>query len=204
MTEAKDLQQVLRQRVERFLGKAMNSKRDFDTLSMEIFKHRKVLLSPSTLRRFWGYQEQGAHTASPTTLDTLSRLLGYAGWKAFVEATCSSTMSQNELPVTDGSEMLQTGKTILVDDLTVNTRVVVCWLPDRMVTLEFLGGEVFRVIKSENSKLQVGDTFHCKQLTEGMPLCCESLIRTDCVLMNYVGGKNGGITFNVLPEDEHK
>ena len=48
-----DAQQIqrLRERVERFLGMTMHSKRDFETLSVEVYNHRKVLLSSTTLRR---------------------------------------------------------------------------------------------------------------------------------------------------------
>lgn len=187
MTNEELLQQNLRERVERFLGIAMSSKRDFETLSVEIFKQKKILLSTSTLRRFWGYQEQGSHATSVNTLDTLSRLVGYASWKEF----CDGDMAQKS-----SSEMLSAGKTILTENLEVGTQLVVCWQPGRMVKLEFLGGDVFRVTENTNSKLQVGDTFHCKQMTEGMPMFCEGLLRTGCALMNYVGGKDGGITFH--------
>lgn len=189
MTDTELLQQQLRLEVENFLGIALASKRDFETLSAEIFKHKKILISASTLRRFWGYQEQGAHTVSPTTLDTLSRLVGCSGWEAFKVGMADSEKTN--------SEMRQTGKSIQTVDLEVGTRITVCWHPGRMVVLDFLGGDVFRVLENTNSKLQVGDTFHCKQLTEGMPLCCDSLIRPDCALMNYVGGKDGGITFHI-------
>lgn len=184
------LQQNLRERVERFLGIAMNSKRDFETLSVEIFKHKKILISPSTLRRFWGYQEQGSHTTSTTTLDTLSRLIGYWSWTAF----CNDGEA-----LADSSEMLSSGKTIMTENLEVGTQITVCWKPSRMVLLEFIGGDVYRVMENTNSKLQVGDTFHCKMLTEGMPLHCEGLLRTGCALMNYVGGKDGGISFHEKP-----
>ena len=181
------LQKNLQKRVEQFLGIAMNSKHDFEALSVEIFKHRKILISASTLRRFWGYQEQGAHTTSTTTLDTLSRLVGYASWKDFCE---------DKDALMNSSEMSSVGKSLLTENLEVGQQIMVCWKPGRMVKLEYIGGDVYRVVENTNSKLQVGDAFHCKQLTEGMPLYCEGLLRTDCALMNYVGGKEGGITFH--------
>lgn len=192
-----DAQQIqrLRERVERFLGMTMHSKRDFETLSVEVYNHRKVLLSSTTLRRLWGYQEQGEHTASPVTLNTLARMIGYTSWEAFCDekdAECSN------------SEMMMAGKSIQAKNLEVGTQVVVCWQPGRTVRMEYLGSDVFRVQENENSKLQVGDTMHCKQLTEGMPLYCEELLRTGCGLMNYVAGKEGGITFHILSDDEDK
>ena len=189
MTNETLLQKNLQKRVERFLGFTMSTKRDFETLSVEIFKHRKILISASTLRRFWGYQEQGSHTTSMTTLDTLSRLVGYATWKDFCE--------DKDL-LMNSSEMSSVGKSLLTENLEVGQQITVCWKPGRMVTLEYIGGDVYRVTENTNSKLQVGDTFHCKQLTEGMPLYCEGLLRTDCALMNYVGGKEGGITFHEI------
>ena len=184
--------QRLRERVERFLGMTMHSKRDFETLSVEVYNHRKVLLSSTTLRRLWGYQEQGEHTSSLVTLDTLARMIGHTSWEAFCDekdAECN------------GSEMMVAGKSVQARHMEVGTRVVVCWQPGRTVRMEYLGGDVFRVLENENSKLQVGDTMHCKQLTEGMPLYCEELLRTGCGLMNYVAGKEGGITFHILSGD---
>ena len=184
--------QRLRERVERFLGMTMHSKRDFETLSVEVYNHRKVLLSSTTLRRLWGYQEQGEHTSSLVTLDTLARMIGYTSWEAFCDegdAECN------------GSEMMVAGKSVQARHMEVGTQVVVCWQPGRTVKMEYLGSDVFRVLENENSKLQVGDTMHCKQLTEGMPLYCEELLRTGCGLMNYVAGKEGGITFHILSGD---
>ena len=187
--------QRLRERVERFLGMTMHSKRDFETLSVEVYNHRKVLLSSTTLRRLWGYQEQGAHTTSTVTLNTLARMIGYTSWEAFRDdksAECNN------------SEMMEAGKSVQAKHMKVGTQVVVCWQPDRIVKMEYLGSDVFRVLENENSKLQVGDTMHCKQLTEGMPLYCEELLRTGCGLINYVAGKEGGITFHILSDDEDK
>ena len=192
MTDEAQQIEKLKQRVERFLGMTMHSKRDFETLSVEIYNHRKVLLSSTTLRRLWGYQEQGAHTASPLTLDTLARIIGYPSWEAF---------RNDEDTSVGGSEMMEAGKSVQAKHMKVGTQVVVCWQPGRTVRMEYLGSDVFRVLENENSKLQVGDTMHCKQLTEGMPLYCEELLRPGCGLMNYVAGKEGGITFHRLSDD---
>ena len=192
MTDEAQQIEKLKQRVERFLGMTMHSKRDFETLSVEIYNHRKVLLSSTTLRRLWGYQEQGAHTASPLTLDTLARIIGYPSWEAF---------RNDEDTSVGGSEMMEAGKSVQAKHMKVGTQVVVCWQPGRTVRMEYLGSDVFRVLENENSKLQVGDTMHCKQLTEGMPLYCEELLRPGCGLMNYVAGKEGGITFHILSDD---
>lgn len=184
--------QELRLRVERFMGISITTKHDFDALAKEIFRHKKVQVSPTTLRRLWGYQEQDTYTASNATLDTLSRLVGFAGWKAFCE---EHERERNS------SEMMIERRSVLAEELELNTQLVVAWLPDRMVHLEFMGDDTFRVAKSENSKLQAGDTFCCRQLTEGMSLYCENLQRKGCAPMNYVGGKDGGITFHLLNDE---
>lgn len=195
MTDEELLQMQLRICVERFLGISISSKMDFETLSAEIFRQKKAIISATTLRRFWKYQELGEHSVSQNTLDILSRLIGLPGWSAFV-----SSMEQNG----GNSDLIQYRKSILTADLKVGSRVTVCWRPGRIVVLDFLGGDAFRVLENTNSKLRVGDTFHCKQLTEGMPIYCESLIRPDCALMNYIGGKDGGIAFHVSQEEEGK
>ena len=60
----------------------------FEELSQKIFAKCQVMLSPTTLKRFWGtvnYEGQ----PSVSTLDTLSQFIDYPSWRAFKSATKS-------------------------------------------------------------------------------------------------------------------
>lgn len=69
----------LRHTIEIAVGRKMKSARDFDFLADAINEKLHQTLSPSTLKRFWGYLPQYASMRT-STLDLLSQFVGYADW----------------------------------------------------------------------------------------------------------------------------
>lgn len=185
-----ELYRTLRSQIERFAGKEMKMRRHFDMLAETVFMQTRQMLSPTTLRRFWGYQEAGV-SVSRHTLDVLSMLLGYRHWDDFVQAADNDKQDSGE-PV---SEIVYTLKIVDSDTLECGQELTLTWRPNRRVVVVHEGRGVFRVVSNENSKLHVGDTFHCQQLIEGHPLICSGLLREGSAPMNYIAGKDGGIRF---------
>lgn len=185
---------LLRTYVETYAGFSMQTRRHFDILAEMLFSKNKELVSATTLRRFWGYQEKGVCTASVHTLNVLSKLVGYHDWMEF----CNSDVDTKSI----ASELLHSQNTLDVDTLSIGQRVQVTWHPDRKIIIEFLGGDAFRVLSSEHSKLREEDTFHCKQIVVGEPMCCTELLRPGYAAMSYICGKSGGLTFNLI-HDTH-
>ncbi len=181
---------LLRNRIEIFIGYKMQTRRHFDMLAEIVFTHTKNMVSATTLRRFWGYQEKDGGV-SRNTLNVLSRLIGYKDFTEFCNKTEEGTQGST-------SELLGERNILVSSNLAIGNQVYVTWSPDRKITLEYLGEETFRVLESQNSKLQKDDTFHCSQFVSGIPLFCNRLLRTGFPSMSYVCGKNGGI--NVIRE----
>lgn len=75
---------ALCQALEEKMGKRMHTSRDFEALATSIFEQTHQLISASTLKRLWGYLDEGV-TPRRSTLDLLSQFLGYAEWDAFCE-----------------------------------------------------------------------------------------------------------------------
>ena len=72
----------LREMIEGAVERKMKTPKDFDFLSECIFEQFHEKISPTTLKRFWGYlPESGSPRTS--TLDILSNFVGYANWKDF-------------------------------------------------------------------------------------------------------------------------
>jgi hypothetical protein len=72
----------LREMIEGVVERKMKTPKDFDFLSECIFEQFHETISPTTLKRFWGYlPESGSPRTS--TLDILSSFVGYANWKDF-------------------------------------------------------------------------------------------------------------------------
>lgn len=183
----------LRHQVEHLMGVEMKLRRHFDTLAESVFTQTSNMISPTTLRRFWGYQEADV-SVSRHTLDVLSMFVGYHNWDDFRQ--CSE--QQRESGEYAGSGFIINIKKVKSETLNCGQQVVITWKPDRRVVVVHEGTDVYRVVSNENSKLRPDDTFHCVQLVEGQPLFCSDLLRKGCAPMSYVGGKQGGITFTLL------
>ena len=190
MANADHLHSELRERVELFLGVKMQTRRHFDALAEAIFVHTKEMVSATTLRRYWGYQDKDAIQPSANTLNLLCRLVGFEDWDAFTAFARKNTSIS--------SQLMQDMRTLSVSTLVVGCNLQVTWNPNRRVLLEYLGQDTFRVTENENSQLQEGDTFVCHQIVMGQVMCCESLLRPGHGMMSYVCGKSGGLSYRVI------
>lgn len=181
---------ALRNQVEHMIGTELKMRRHFDMLAEMVFTQTRNMVSPTTLRRFWGYQEAEV-SVSKHTLDVLSMFVGYRNWDDFKQHAEQYADGEEY----SGSGFLQNIRRVKSESLECGQQVVITWLPNRRVVVVHEGTDVYRVISNENSKLRPGDTFHCSQLVEGQPLFCTDLLREGHAPMNYVGGKDGGIRF---------
>ena len=69
-------------KVERVLGRHMESPQDFVWLSEEVAKSGKGTLSVNTLKRLWGYLDND-HATRRSTLDILAQFIGYRDYVSF-------------------------------------------------------------------------------------------------------------------------
>lgn len=190
--ETEKIYNSLRYQVEQLVGTELKMRRHFDMLAETVFTKTRNMISPTTLRRFWGYQEAEV-SVSKHTLDVLSTFVGYRNWDDFKQHSEQHAEGEE----CSGSGFLLNIRRVKSEMLECGQQVVITWLPNRKVVVVHEGTDVFRVISNENSKLRPGDTFHCMQLVEGLPLICTDLLREGHAPMNYVGGNEGGIRFIV-------
>ena len=177
--------------IEQWAGKTMSGPNDFDALSMKIWDKTHIQLSSSTLKRIWGYYNDTGK-AHRSSLDILSRCLGYTGYTEFLQQ-----LSKKQKPT---SEYIA-NSTIRTEDLAVGATIRLAWLPNRMVVVKFLGNLLFEVIESHNSKLKVGGTFTCAYFIKNHPLYLDKLRYGDGAPVSYVLGKSGGLTEVTLLAD---
>jgi len=171
----------LKQRIEESLGRKMKASSDFTFLSGAIWERTHENLSASTLKRLWGYVD-GPDTTRNSTLEILSKFLGFNDWDGFLEKISES----------NGSDRVKT-EHIRTDDLTVGDLVSVSWKPNRHCTFRYLGNYNFIVEKSENSKLKEGNTFHCSLFILGEPLYLNDLVQGDNPPVAFVVGNKDGL-----------
>lgn len=171
----------LKKQVEERIGRKIRTPKDFDFLRSHIWENNKEIISPTTLKRLWGYIG-GADRARPGTLDILSRAAGFKDWDDFLGNLNPEGASDAIKAYHISTEALQAGN-----------RLKVSWRPDRCCTFRYLGNSVFIVEQAENSKLQPGDTFCASIFILGEPLYLSNLIQGDRPPVPFVAGSRGGL-----------
>lgn len=192
MNETEDtelLRRMLCERIEKQVGRSIRTPRDFDYLSMRILDDVKMYVSPSTLKRLWGYVGQNGSTPRISTLNILTRFVGYADWQTFSENSSAGGVAESDFVLNEH---------IYVSSLQAGCHIRLQWKPDRVVTVRFEGHDMFTVVESVNSKLSAGDTFHIGQIIEGEPLYLRCLVHEGGAPTNYVCGREGGVSYQVL------
>ena len=168
--------------VERKYRKAVKTSTDFYTLAADIESKTKERVSPSTLKRMWGYVNM---TPIPrqTTLDVLARYIGKDDYKTFCD----------DLKHTEAfHSRFFTADFINANDLKPEAGIEIGWSPDRMVTLKYLGDCQFEVTGSLNSKLAPGDRFVVANFIKGFPLYISRILRNGEYTPAYIAGRQGG------------
>jgi len=179
------------QAVEQAIGRRLHTPKDFDLLSERIYACVGEMVSRNTLRRVWGKMddERKPHFS---TLSFLARFIGYADYESFAGG---GDIDEGKGP----SSLPFLGRRLSVlDGLTRGDRLRLTWNPGRVCDVEYNGSQHFRVIYTEKTKLQPGDTFLCGIIIEGEPLYLDQLQHGDNPPTTYICGKLGGVRFEHL------
>ena len=171
----------LKKRIEQQLKRKVKTPNDFIFLSGAIWERTHQTMSPTTLKRLWGYVD-GADETRNSTLEILSRFLGFDNWDDFI----------NEIHKNSDSDPV-TSPHINAKSLNVGDRIFVSWKPDRRCTFRYLGDLKFIVETAENSKLKVGDTFFASLFIIGEPLYISDLTQGNNPPLAFVVGNKDGL-----------
>lgn len=120
---------LLRQKIEEEVGRQMQTPKDFDYLSDCVFEECHQKISPTTLKRLWGYLSEVA-TPRISTLNILSQFAGYQDWESFC-LQMQPPIEQEEKPV-EQSERLAEQK-VMSGEKAV--RPAFKWLPYAVVAV---------------------------------------------------------------------
>ena len=180
---------ALRMDVEQEVKRLIRTPYDFEFLAGVVWERLHENISPTTLKRLWGYID-GADVTRRSTLCLLSRFLGYADWESYLASLSTRT---------DIESATFAGEGLNIDELQKGDCVEVTWLPNRRCVFRYEGDARFLVTSSENAKLQAGDRFEAACFIIGKPLYIDSLIREGDPPTAYVAGaKNGLLTARKL------
>ena len=177
----------IRKSVEETCGYVPKVIHNFNDLSISISVKTGRNISPTTLRRIWGYQESDKHIQpSLYTLDTLSCYAGYKTWDEFCKCTTA--------PSTNSSRFIN-NDSLYTSEIPVDSIIRLTWNPNRQVFAQYLGSNTFKIIESINSKLQAGWMFKCSVFIKNMSLCISILQEDDSEPQMYCCGIKGGIDY---------
>lgn len=167
-------------------GHDLHSPTDIQRLALDIESTTDEHIGVNTLKRLLGSIDD-ERSPRTSTLDVIARYLGYGDW-----ATLSNldTGSNSSFTTTDGE--------LRVADLTLGQQVLVTYLPNRRIVMEYLGDNRFRVLQRENSKLQVDDILTVTHLIRNYPMLATEVTRGESNLGSFTAGKAKGIDFQLL------
>ena len=174
----------LRTDIEQHIGQSLHSPADFQFLIQQIWNHQHAILSLSTINRLWGYIESNS-LPRLSTLNTLSRFIGYADWNAYLLALEQRDASE--------SDMFQ-GEGLTLSSLQPNDLLEVSWQPNRSCVFRYLGDNQFIVLESKNAKLHIGDRFSAAAFIIGRPMYLDNVLLADGTRTSYVAGKRNGLS----------
>ena len=179
---------ILKQEVERTFGRQLTEARDFEQLSHLLLSHTRERLSPTTLKRFWGYLMNEAVQTRPHTLDVLARFVGYKSFEDF----CAQAERLDEV-----QSGIKTEEKITAEGLRRGQRLIITWRPDRRIVVKHVGNSQFEIIEAEHTKLSIGDTFRCHLMIQHEPLYLDEVVHQGQPAMVYVAGQKDGVVIEV-------
>ena len=165
--------------VSKCFGGKVETTTDFDTLAEQIAGSTGERISPSTLKRLWGYVSLQPRQRT-STLDILAR---YVGRNSFRELCL-------ELQETSAYFSVENIRT---RDLDPGTELELRWMPDRIVRIKYLGEQCFSVTDPGRSKLKAGDLLWSIGFIRSQPLYLD-VEREGRKMPPYVAGRAKGLT----------
>lgn len=174
------------------LGFTPTSPSEFSSLAWQIQRKTGREISISSIKRLWGYVRYEGFPAL-TTLNILAQFNGYKSWNSFLLSDAVNTF--------DSDSGFLSESVINADDLNNGDRILLTWGGEKSCEIEYISHKRFRVNKSNNIKLKVGDTFVLHTISIGLPIYITDIVRGNDRIPAYIGAKKGGvISISLLPK----
>lgn len=174
----------LKSLIEQKYGKMLCTTTDFEEFSIYLKQKWGKSISSSTLKRLYGYVNDD-HKPRNITLDALAQYIGYTSYSEFTKWLKDSTKYNSSFFM---------AQQVISNDLQEGKEISIGWSPNRILRLRYLGESTYEVLRSENSKLQVGDKFITGCFIKEQPLYLPYIERKGKRTAAFVAGRNGGLT----------
>lgn len=163
-------------------GNQLRQPSDCEFLSLDIESKTRVRIGATTLKRLLGFAHD-ERTPHASTLDAIAHYLGYAHWEELllIEDKGNSGFGTSDEEIRSA-------------DLQVGAILEITYLPDRRVVMQYLGNQRYRIVESENSKLQKGDELEIQNFVLHHPLLVLNVLREGESLGQFTAGRVSGLT----------
>ena len=163
-------------------GNQLRQPSDCEFLSLDIESKTRVHIGATTLKRLLGFAHD-ERTPHASTLDAIAHYLGYAHWEELllIEDKGNSGFGTSDEEIRSA-------------DLQVGAILEITYLPDRRVVMQYLGNQRYRIVESENSKLQKGDELEIQNFVLHHPLLVLNVLREGESLGQFTAGRVSGLT----------
>ena len=163
-------------------GNQLRQPSDCENLSLDIESKTRVRIGATTLKRLLGFAHD-ERTPHASTLNAIAHYLGYAHWEELllIEDKGNSGFGTSDEEIRSA-------------DLQVGAILEITYLPDRRVVMQYLGNQRYRIVESENSKLQKGDELEIQNFVLHHPLLVLNVWRGGESLGQFTAGRVSGLT----------
>lgn len=167
-------------------GRELRHSSDCEQLVCDIESASGEHIGVNTMKRLLGFIDD-ERSPRISTLEIIAQYLGYDSWEALQLADAGMSNSA-----------FNPGDELVARHLDKGQQVMVTYLPDRELTLEYIEDNMFRVIASKNGKLMEGDMISLSHLVRHYPLIVSDVVRKGKCLGSFTAGKQQGIDFKLL------
>lgn len=173
---------VIIELLSRRLGKEIRYPADCEVLSYDIEQKINQHIGVTTLKRLLGFVKD-VKQPRWSTLDIVAQYLGFDSYNKLLK----SLLSRDNI---SGFEEINE---LRPDMLQIADRLALTYSPGRRLLLEYIGDNRFRVVESDNSKLEAEDEIAVSCFLLHHPLYVGEVLRRGCALGSYIAAKISGL-----------
>lgn len=163
-------------------GNRLRLPSDCDFLALDIKSATGERLGSTTLKRLLGFVDDERKTYV-STLDIIANYLGFNSW-----------YDLEKVEDAGNSDFAYISQEIVSSHLDIGDTISLSYLPDRQLSLKYIGNSRFLVIGSIRGKLKVDDIITVGSIVPNYPLHVSQVERNGENLGEFVAGKIGGVT----------
>lgn len=170
--------------IEARFGREIRSSSDCEAFAASVFEVTHQHLGNTSAKRLFGFTGEKNVTHRSSTMDVLAKYLGYNDMRCLTDH------------LGEGYDISKFEEIEEIDfgNLEKGTQVRITYDPNRVLSLTYLGDNIFFVDDSQRSKLRQGDQLHITQIAKGFELLISDVVRDGRSLGSYHAAKDGGLT----------